>query len=39
MNKIEPYVIYRQRQQNVIDAHFKCSFQEMKSINLRMRYP
>jgi hypothetical protein len=33
MNIIEPYVIYRRRQQNVVDAHFKSSIQEVKSIN------
>ncbi len=33
MNIIEPYVVYKQGQQNIIDAHFKCLIQEVKSIN------
>jgi hypothetical protein len=33
MNIIQPYVVYRQGQQNIVDAHFKCSIQEVKSIN------
>jgi hypothetical protein len=33
MNIIEPYVVYRRGQQNVVDAYFKSSIQEVKSIN------
>jgi hypothetical protein len=33
MNIIQPYVVYRQGEQNIVDAHFKFSIQKVKSIN------
>jgi len=33
MNIIELYVVYKGGQQNLVDAHFKSSIQEVKSIS------